>query len=164
MSVRRMLAVMAALMAMVIAGSGSSAMAAAGNNGTVKVDGTTIFKQMNANEPHVGCDFSIEWYGFDASNTTSYVTFNTQSPTSNRNLILNDPVMLDGDDSSGGGSPAGFDGSKLYTLQFDPNLDYLHPNQGYHIKVTVETPTANGSDLKYKTFWVQGCETPPPPL
>ena len=35
-----------------------------GNNGTVKVDGEE-FDDHPDNEPHVGCIFQIDWYGFD---------------------------------------------------------------------------------------------------
>lgn len=141
-------------------GGASSAGAAPGNNGTVKIDGVDILKQMNANEPHVGCDFSVEWYGFDA-NAVSEVTFEAQPPTGWRTL-LHDTVHLDGDDASGGGSPAGFDGQAFYRLDFDPVLDYMHPKQGFHVKLTVNTTGSIGSDVKHKVFWVQGCDTQPP--
>ena len=36
-----------------------------GNNGTVKMDGNPIDDGPN-NEPHLGCTFDIDWYGFDA--------------------------------------------------------------------------------------------------
>jgi hypothetical protein len=134
-----------------------------GNNGTVKVDGIDVDNQQNANEPHVGCDFSIEWYGFDA-NAVSMVTFESQPPTSNRPLLTESNIQLDGDDNSGGGSPAGLDGVRYYQLQFDPSLDYLHPQQGYHVYLTVNTTGSQGSDVKHKVFWVTGCETPPPPV
>ena len=133
-----------------------------GNNGTVKVDGTDVNKQPNANEPHVGCNFSLEWYGFDA-NAVSTVTFETQPPTGSR-VLLNDVVQLDGDDNTGGGSPAGLDGVVFYQLQFDPLLDYLHPQQGYHVYLTINTTGSQGSDVKHKVFWVTGCEAPPPPV
>src|SRR3712207_4754306 len=50
-----------------------------GNNGTVKVDGTP-FDSHPDNEPHVGCVFEIDWYGFDA-NVQSHVTFESHPPT-----------------------------------------------------------------------------------
>lgn len=127
-----------------------------GNNGTVKVDGVEVDRRANANEPHVGCDFSVEWYGFD-ENAVSTVTFETQAPTGTR-VLLNDVVQLDGDDSSGGGSPEGWDGAASYRLSFDPSQDSLQPNQGYHISMTITTTGASGSDVKHKTFWVTGCD------
>ena len=153
-------AVLVALGLVVATGPMALAANPPGNNGTVKVDGTDVNKQSNANEPHVGCDFSLEWYGFDA-NAVSAVTFETQPPTGSR-VLLNGVVQLDGDDNSGGGSPAGLDGVAFYHLQFDPTLDHLQPNQGYHVYLTVNTTGSQGSDVKHKVFWVTGCEAPPP--
>ena len=159
---RKGLALLVAMTGLLLASAGSSAVAAPGNNGTVKVDGVDIDNQSNANEPHVGCDFSIEWYGFDAANTTSYVTFEAQPPTGTR-LLLQGSATLDGDDATGGGSPAGWDATQPYTLDFNDG-DYYHPVQGYHVYLTVETPTANGAIVKHKVFWVTGCDVPPPPV
>jgi hypothetical protein len=35
-----------------------------GNNGTVKIDDVPFDDHPN-NEPHVGCVFQVDWYGFD---------------------------------------------------------------------------------------------------
>jgi hypothetical protein len=133
-----------------------------GNNGTVKVDGRPFDDHPN-NEPHPGCTFEIDWYNFDA-NAVSDVTFETQSPTSRRTLRT-DRVVLDGD-ANDGGDQDGLDGHRAYTLSFTA-ADHLHPNQGYHVKLTIETTWSNGSDVKHKVFWVSGCSsggttTPPP--
>jgi hypothetical protein len=133
-----------------------------GNNGTVKVDGRPFDDHPN-NEPHPGCRFEIDWYNFDAK-ATSDVTFETQSPTSRRTL-LTDHVTLDGDGNEGGDQD-GLDGHRAYTLTFT-SADHRHPNQGYHVKLTIETTWSNGSDVKHKVFWVSGCSsggttTPPP--
>ena len=141
-------------------GASTAAVAAPGNNGTVKIDGVDINKQQNANEPHVGCDFSVEWYGFDAG-AVSTVTFEAHPPTGS-GVLLNDTVQLDADDASGGGSPAGLDGVAFYQLDFDPVLHFFHPKQGYHVKLTVNTTGSIGADTKHKVFWVQGCDVPPP--
>jgi hypothetical protein len=126
-----------------------------GNNGTVKVDGIP-FDAHPDNEPHPGCTFEIDWYNFDA-NATSEVTFETQNPTSTR-LVLNDTVTLD-DDANEGGDQDGLDGHREYTLDFTA-ADYYHPQQGYHVKLTIETTWANGADVKHKVFWVSACESP----
>jgi hypothetical protein len=149
-------AALAAVSLMVTAASGF-AVNPPGNNGTVKVDGEDIDGQPNRNEPHVGCDFSIEWYGFDAD-AVSTVTFETQPPTGNR-LLLTDTVQLDGDDNTGGGSPAGLDGVAYYYLDFN-NQDYMHPQQGYHVYLTVNTTGSQGADVKHKVFWVTDCYHP----
>jgi len=126
-----------------------------GNNGTVKVDGEP-FDTHPDNEPHVGCTFQIDWYGFDA-NVRSDVTFESQPPTGPVRVLLQDSVTLDGDDNSGGGSEAGLDAQRTYTLSFDGIEP--HPNQGYHVKLTINTEGSQGADVKHKVFWVQGCVT-----
>ena len=57
-------------------GSGSSR--SAGNNGTVKIDGVE-FDTHPDNEPHVGCIFQVDFYGFDVTSPTGFVTFETQA-------------------------------------------------------------------------------------
>jgi hypothetical protein len=146
----------AAAIAGVLALTGPSAFAGnpPGNNGTVKVDNVDLDGQPNRNEPHVGCVFDVEWYGFDAD-AVSQVTFKTQPPTGSR-LLRTDTVQLDSDDASGGGSPAGLDAVREYTLNFNSG-DHLHPMQGYHVKLTINTTGSMGADVKHKVFWVQGC-------
>ncbi len=127
----------------------------AGNNGTVKIDGVS-FDDAPDNEPHVGCRFQVDWYGFDA-NASSNVTFELQAPTLG-NAPLNYFKQLDGDDNSGGGSEAGLDGSQPYNLAALVNGVKAHPIQGYHVKLTVNTTGAQGADVKHKVFWVTGCQ------
>ena len=153
-------AIAAASMAVLAVSAMVPATAAPGNNGTVKVDNIDLDNQPNANEPHVGCVFRIEWYGFDPS-VTSHVTFEAQPPTGTR-LLLEDDVTLSSN-ATPGGSPAAFDGEEYYTLDFNDG-DFFHPKQGYHVYLTINTPTSNGADVKHKVFWVQGCDVPPPPV
>jgi len=139
----------------VVGGQNHSPGGPPGNNGTVKVDGEP-FDTHPDNEPHVGCTFQIDWYGFDAS-VMSRVRFESQPPTGPVRILLEDSVILDNDDNSGGGSEAGLDGQRTYTLSFagiEP-----HPNQGYHVKLTINTEGSQGADVKHKVFWVQGCVT-----
>jgi hypothetical protein len=138
---------------------GAMADAPLGNNGTVKIDGVE-FDTAPDNEPHVGCGFQVDWYGFDA-NATSDVTFELQAPT-----LGNGPLyfskQLDGDDNSGGGSEAGLDGEQFYNIAPLVNGVKAHPIQGYHVKLTINTqPTAQGADVKHKVFWVTGCRPGP---
>jgi hypothetical protein len=138
---------------------GAVANAPAGNNGTVKIDGRD-FDSHPDNEPHVGCVFEVDWYGFDAG-ASSTVEFALQAPTlGNAPLTyVNQPEGgLDGDDNDGGGSEAGLDGSQDYNISRLFRGVKAHPVQGYHVKVTVTTqPTAQGADVKHKVFWVEGC-------
>ncbi len=138
---------------------GAMADAPLGNNGTVKIDGVE-FDTAPDNEPHVGCGFQVDWYGFDA-NATSNVTFELQAPT-----LGNGPLyfskQLDGDDNSGGGSEAGLDGEQFYNIASLVNGVKAHPIQGYHVKLTINTqPTAQGADVKHKVLWVTGCRPGP---
>jgi hypothetical protein len=125
-----------------------------GNNGTIKIDGVA-FDDAPDNEPHVGCRFQVDWYGFDA-NAVSSVTFELQAPTLG-NPPLNYVKQLDGDDNSGGGSEAGLDGSEEYNLATLVSGVKAHPIQGYHVKLTTNTTGAQGADVKHKVFWVTGC-------
>ena len=132
-----------------------------GNNGTVKVDGID-FDDHPDNEPHVGCVFQVDWYGFDeGEDLFSDVTFEVHPPTGSPEVILTDEVFIGEDDNSGGGSEAGLDASATYDLTtalegFEP-----HPQQGWHVKLTVNNDGSQGADVKHKVFWVSGCETPP---
>jgi hypothetical protein len=132
-----------------------------GNNGTVKIDGV-VFDDHPDNEPHVGCVFQVDWYGFDAGDLFSDVTFEVRPPTGKPAVILTDEIFIGEDDNSGGGSEAGLDASETYDLTdvlqgFEP-----HPNQGWHVKLTVNNDGSQGADVKHKVFWVTGCEVPPP--
>jgi cell division septation protein DedD len=131
-----------------------------GNNGTVKIDGVE-FDSHPDNQPHVGCVFQVDFYGFDEGDLNATVTFETQPPTTPVTTLLTDTVFIGEDDNSGGGSEAGLDASETYDLTallvgFEP-----HDIQGFHIKLTVNAPGSIGADTKFKVFWVTGCETPP---
>src|SRR5262245_29288021 len=129
-----------------------------GNNGTVKIDGVE-FDSHPDNEPHVGCIFQVDWYGFDEDpDLFSQVTFQAWPPTGNGEELLTDSVFIGEDSNAGGGSEAGLDASRTYDLstalaQFTP-----HPEQGFHVKLTIDN---GNNDKKHKVFWVSGCETPP---
>ena len=58
--------VVGSALCMLVSGAGSALAGGnpPGNNGTVKVDGMP-FEQSQANEPHVGCAFAIDFFGFD---------------------------------------------------------------------------------------------------
>ena len=100
-----------------------------GNNGTVKLagfggtngpghssgDGSTPMHP--SNDPHLPCDFSVEWFGFD-SGVTSEVTFVQHAPTLGGSPYYYS-VPLDNDSHSGGGSTAGYDGVQDYNLDFE---------------------------------------------
>lgn len=138
----------------------------AGNNGTIKIDGVDFDSHPN-NEPHVGCVFQVDFYGFDKGDFDATVTFADHPPTADGGLTVSSgqgnpsSVFIGEDDASGGGSEAGLDASETYTLAFPGEP---HPKQGYHVKLTINAPGYQGSDVKHKVFWVQDCgDNPPPP-
>jgi hypothetical protein len=136
-----------------------------GNNGTIKIDDTPFDDHPN-NEPHVGCTFQVDFYGYDKGDLFADVTFETQSPTPegpDQQVLLTDKVFIGEDDNSGGGSEAGLDASETYTLDFTGITP--HPQQGFHVKLTINAEGSQGADVKHKVFWVTPCEetsTPTP--
>lgn len=133
-----------------------------GNNGTVKVEHVDI-DDPPENNPHVGCTFLLEWYGFDKGNDIiSKVTFAMHAPTDDVVLTVADgdsEVFVGEDDASGAGTASGLDATEQYTLGFDGDP---HPVQGFHVKLTIHTPGSRGADVKHKVFWVEGCDDEPP--
>src|SRR5215217_8070792 len=89
-----------------------------GNNGTIKIDDTPFDDHPN-NEPHVGCVFQVDFYGYDEGDLDATVTFEAHPPTlrdGDDQVLLADTVLIGEDDNSGGGSEAGLDASETYTL------------------------------------------------
>lgn len=111
------------------------------------------FSQLPNNEPHPGCIFDVEFFNFDAGVGDATVTFRLHPPTG-RALLLTDTVDNDGD-AAGGGQE--FDGEELYDLSDELAASGAtpHPQQGFHIKLTVNAPGSIGSDVKHKVFWVE---------
>lgn len=133
-----------------------------GNNGTVKIAPYGSVDEIPDNTPHPGCSFVVEWYGFDeGADIVSTVSFGMQAPTSDVALSVDGPttVFVGGDPGQGAGAHNdGLDGRQAYTLSFD---GAAHPQQGYHVKLTVSTPYSLGADQKTKVFWVEACEPAP---
>ena len=134
-----------------------------GNNGTVKIDGEAFDSHPN-NEPHVGCIFEVDFYGFDMGDLNAEVTFAVQPPTGKAKVLRTDTVPIGEDNNSGGGSEAGLDASREYDLSsYLVGLYPEHPQQGYHVKLTVNADGSQGADTKHKVFWVRDCTLPTPP-
>jgi hypothetical protein len=129
-----------------------------GNNGTVKVD-DVVFDDHPNNEPHVGCVFQVDFYGFDQGDLSATVTFTLVPPTGDNEDIVDDEVAI-GEDAAGGGTD--LDASATYDLT-DTLADVTpHPQQGIHLRLTVHAEGSIGADTKFKEFWVTGCGAPPP--
>lgn len=146
----------------VTAGAAPAGAAPGGNNGTVKIAQLEDGDRTPDNTPHVGCSFQVEWYGYDdGADVVSTVTFDEQDPTTGVEMVVDGTaqVFVGEDRATGAGTATGLDARETYTVSFtgDP-----HPQQGYHVRVTVATPRSHGNDTKTKVFWVEGCEVPPP--
>jgi LPXTG-motif cell wall-anchored protein len=99
--------------------------------------------------------FQVDFYGFDEGDLVADVTFESHPPTGPVQALLTDEVFIGEDDNAGGGSQAGLDASATYTLDFAGIQP--HPNQGFHVKLTVHADGSQGADTKHKVFWVAGC-------
>ena len=131
-----------------------------GNNGTVKIDGVEWDIHPN-NEPHVGCVFEVDFYGFDLGVGNAEVILEAQAPTGS-GVLDTKSVDIGHDDNSGGGSEAGWDAKVEVDLTDALSAYPVHPQQGYHVKLTVHAPGSQGADTKHKVFWVTGCEPTTP--
>src|SRR5262245_20276090 len=123
-----------------------------GNDGTVKIDGLA-FDDHPDNEPHVGCVFQVDFYGYDEGQLFADVTFEVVPPTGNEVIVHDTDIFIGEDDHGGGGSEGGLDASRTYDLTkllagFEPQ-----PEQGFHVKLTVNADGSQGADVKHKVFW-----------
>ena len=126
-----------------------------GNNGTVKVDELPFDDHPN-NEPHVGCVFQIDLYGYDEGDLNADVTFEGHPPTGG-GVLLTDSVFI-GEDSAGGGTD--LDASATYDLSEALAGIEPHPKQGHHVRLTINADGSQGADVKHKVFWVEDCVKP----
>ena len=131
-----------------------------GDNGTIKLD-RLEFDDHPDNQPHVGCEFQVDFYGFDLGDFNATVTFTGQAPTGPGVELLTDTVFI-GEDAAGGGTD--LDAEETYNLaNVIGQLGAPHPIQGYHVKLTVNAEGSIGADTKFKVFWVTGCQPTYPP-
>jgi LPXTG-motif cell wall-anchored protein len=128
-----------------------------GNNGTVKVDGVE-FDDHPDNEPHVGCVFQVDFYGFDQGDLHATVTFEAIPPTGDAILIEDDEIEI-GEDEAGGGTD--LDASQTYDLTEALAGIEPHPMQGWHVRLTVHAEGSIGADTRFKVFWVTECAPTP---
>ena len=127
-----------------------------GNNGTVKIDGVALDDHPD-NEPHVGCLFQVDFYGFDQGDLDATVAFTPVPPTADDEDIVVDDVAI-GEDQAGGGTD--LDASATYDLTAALAGVEPHAQQGIHLRLTVHAEGSQCADTKFKEFWVTGCGTP----
>src|SRR5918994_1730118 len=129
-----------------------------GNNGTVKVD-DVVFDDHPDNEPHVGCVFEVDLYGYDEGDLSATVTFQAWAPTGDRGPVLLTDELDIGEDPAGGGTH--LDASEEYDLTQALAGIEPHDEQGWHVKLTIHAEGSIGADTKYKVFWVSDCVPKP---
>jgi hypothetical protein len=149
----RWLAVVALVTVIAVLAPGGAWADPPGNNGTVKIDGVP-FDSYPDNEPHPGCIFQVDFYGFDQGDLNATVKFYAIPPTGKKILLLTDSIPI-GEDAAGGGTD--LDASRTYNLDGLLTPFMFHPQQGYHVKLQVNAPGSIGKDTKYKAFWVDRC-------
>jgi len=145
-----------------LAGTVGAAPNPPGNNGTVKIDGLEFDNPDHPdNEPHVGCWFQVDFYGYDEGDKMATATLDLHPPTVGADVPLTKSIVLE-DDAAGGGTD--LDGSILFTTadirpwivnQNGLTLADMHPIQGFHVKLTVHAEGSRGADTKHKVFWIR---------
>lgn len=130
----------------------------AGANGTVKIDGKAFDDGID-NEPHVTCDFRINFFNFDDEERANIV-FTVHPPTGSGTELLRRDNVLVSDDPAGGGAPDpdktfAFSATELGLAAYP-----AHAKQGYHVKLTIERIGAPGAG-KHKVFWIEACAQAP---
>ena len=130
----------------------------AGNNGTVKIDEYAVDSGQD-NDAHVSCGFTVSFYGFDGTKPqTATINVTPVAPTSGGSTYTTTTGWTK--DSRTGGSQLDqqvqVSGSDLAS-----SLAGVTPQakQGYHLRLEVEVSGSQGSDDKYKVFWMQPCPT-----
>ena len=128
-----------------------------GNNGTVKIDDVPFDDHPN-NEPHVGCVFQVDFYGFDEGDLDATVTFESYPPTGPMRCCRPTPCSLARTTTA---AAAARPGGRQRDLHPGLHRDRAPSNQGSHVKLTVNAEGSQGADVKHKVFWVTGCGPAP---
>jgi LPXTG-motif cell wall-anchored protein len=169
MAARRMsmplrLAIAAAVGAAGVAAAASTAAAAAtdpaGNNGTVKIDGVPFDNWPPNNEPHVTCEFEIQFFGFDEGQTAD-ITLKGHPPSSPDRVVTKTWDDFPISDDAHGGAANDPDARIHVSATELANLAGMKPNenQGFHIRLDVVSPEGP----KHKVFWLEPCVAPTSP-
>jgi LPXTG-motif cell wall-anchored protein len=125
-----------------------------GANGTVKIDGVPLDNGVD-NEPHDGCDFAVNFFGFDKDQQANIVFTLHQQPGLGTELLRRNDVL--GSDDPAGGAKRDTDKTFTFSASELGLSKYTPQNQqGYHIKLTVELPGTPGAG-KHKVFWLKPC-------
>lgn len=126
-----------------------------GNNGTFKVDGP-VLDTSRGNEPHVTCEFRLNFFGYDNGQLAN-ITFTAIAPTQGGSTTVAGTPVISTNAAKGGLYGGSFPATGTWTAA-DLGLD---PTQAQHVKVSVESLNADGSQVpggaKHKVFWLHPC-------
>ena len=124
--------------------------APAGNNGSVRINNETAPNQDN--DPHVGCSFSVSFYGYDTGNQTARLTFAGQAPTRGSGSTTLSAAWTTA------GRTGGDQLDQTVPVSFQQLAGLFKgvapAHEGYHVKLTAAVSGSQGSDLKHKVFWI----------
>lgn len=126
-----------------------------GNNGTVKIDQYSMDPGQD-NDPHLSCDFSVNFYGYDGGPQTATVYVTPVAPTAGSHTYTASTSWDVGTRTSG----AQFDRTvPVSSADLASTLSGVtpQPQQGYHLRLEVEVSGSKGSNDKYKVFWLEPC-------
>jgi LPXTG-motif cell wall-anchored protein len=130
-----------------------------GNNGTVKINSQDVDDGIS-NEPHVPCDFQVEFFGFDEGQTAT-ITFTIHPPSGQGDVLLSETQTVSDDPAAGGLNDVDevfqYSGTSFGLDRFE-----AQPQQGFHVKLTVESEGVPGGK-KHKVFWLQCVQPTPSP-
>jgi LPXTG-motif cell wall-anchored protein len=129
-----------------------------GANGTVKIDGPA-YQLDNRNEPHVTCEFQVEFFNFDKDEhaTLIFEAWPPSAPDFHEVKRLENQLVSK--DAATGGSYKR-DPDEVFRFSADDlNLTeaMAHDKQGYHIKLTVDRQNHPAWTEKHKVFWLKPC-------
>ena len=131
-----------------------------GNNGTIKIHEVGTAREDTRNEPHVSCEFLVEFYGYDGGpQSITDMDFELWSPTRGGTYSTSaamDPKPATRTSGNQWDFEMAFDADDILTDAGAP-----HEQQGYHVKLTVHVTGSQGSDVKHKVFWLSPCPTAP---
>lgn len=126
-----------------------------GNNGTFKVDGP-VLDTGHGNEPHVACAFRLNFFGYDAGQLAN-ISFTAIAPTTGGSTTVSGTPVISTTAAKGGVYGGSYPVTGTWTAA-DLGLD---PTQAQHVKVSVESLNADGSQVpggaKHKVFWLEPC-------
>src|SRR3954447_7947201 len=128
-----------------------------GNNGTIKIDNVAM-DDGNENVPHPGCTFVVDLFGYDVGTRTATLDFEGQEPTGGGELLV-DTFTFDVQSRDSGNQ---LDASRTVDLTSALAGIEPHPQQGWHVMLTVHVDGAQGADVKHKVFWVSECAAAAP--